>query len=144
MPTFADVAVDAEGVLRAWLNSLTSTLVGNTHPVDLGFSLELRRSPFRGCYGLLTRVGSDEGLGVEAASDMARISCSIFSTTKVSAAAGAVAYANTLRTLSTVKPVAAGRILTVATNITGPIWVPNLVKNHPQYLVDADIYFTQQ
>lgn len=144
MPTLSGVSVDAEGLFRSWLNSLTSILVGNTHPVDRGFFLDdLIRSPGKGCYAQLSRIGGLDGYGAEIPADMARISCSIFSTTKLSAAVGAIAYANVLRTLSTVQPVVTGTRIRLADNVTGPSWIPNLDKNLPQYLVDADLYFEQ-
>lgn len=145
MPTFSSVSVDAEGALRFWLNSVT-TLVGPTGPVSLGFFLELQRSKNSGTYGQLGRLAGADAFGVEAPADMARITCSIFSTTRQAAAAGAVAYANTLRTLSVVKPSLAeyDAVIRLADNISGPLWVPNLDKALPQYLVDADIYFEQR
>lgn len=148
MPAYTTVTVDAEGCMRAWLNTLTSTLAGAGRPVLLGFFLEHPRSPARGVYGLVSRVGGSEGLGVEAAADMARISASFFATsqaTRQAAANAAVAYANTLRALSTVKPAmpAYDCVISLADNISGPLWVPNVDKALPQYLVDADIYFEQ-
>lgn len=145
MPSFSTVSVDTEGCLRTWLNSLTTSLVGLGQPVNLGFSLELRRSPGSGTYGLLSRIGGLDGFGVEAAADMARISCSIFSTTRKAAAAGAIAYANTLRTISTVQPAMAAFDATIrqVDNLTGPTYIFNPAKALPQYLVDADIYFAQ-
>lgn len=140
MAGYTQVTVDAEGVLAAWLNSLTTTLVGATHPF-LGFFFEGQRSPNRGTYGWLTRVGGTDSLGVEAPADMARMSCSIFSSTKKAAADAATAYANQLRGISTLKPVVLGVTLLLATSVTGPLYIPNPVKNFPQYLVDADLYF---
>lgn len=129
--------------MHDWLNSLTATLVGETRPVTLGFYLDHIRSPYRGCYGLISRVAGNDGYGAEVPADMARISVSVFSLTKKSANVGAVAYANILRTVSTVQPVVSGVRIRLADNLSGPLWVPNLFKNQPQYLVDADLYFEQ-
>jgi hypothetical protein len=144
MPTFAGVSVDAEGALRFWLQSV-ATLVGPNQPVSLGFFLERQRSKNAGTYGQLGRLAGTDAFGVEASADMARMTCSIFSTTRQAAALGAVAYANTLRTLSTIKPALAEYdcVIRLADNISGPLWVPNPDKALPQYLVDADIYFEQ-
>lgn len=145
MASFAGVSVDAEGAVHDWLNSLTTTLVGETRPVTLGFHYDLLRSPGRGAYGLISRIGGNDGITPETPADMARISVSFFSTTKKTAAAAAVAYANTLRGLSAAPYVSAayGVTLRLADNLTGPTWIPNLLKQLPQYLVDADIYLTQ-
>jgi hypothetical protein len=143
MPTPGLTSVDAEGLMVTWLNTLTASLVGNTRPINRGFFFELQRSPGKDSYAVLTRIGGLDGYGAEAPADMARLSCSIFSTTKVAAAAGAVAYANALRTLSTLKPIIEGTRIRLADNVTGPLWVPNPLKTAPQYLVDADIYFEQ-
>jgi hypothetical protein len=141
MASFTTVTVDAEGVLASWLNSLTMTLVGATHPFR-GFFFEGQRSPGSGTYGWLTRIAGVDAWSVEAPADMARMSCSIFSTTKKAAADAAVAYANTLRTLSVVQPVIGTTRIRLAGNLSGPLWIPNVAKNAPQYLVDADVYFT--
>jgi hypothetical protein len=140
MASFTAVTVDAEGVLVSWLNSLTSTLVGNTRPF-MTFVFEQQRSPGRGTYGVVTRLAGVDAWAVEAPADMARMSCSIFSTTKKAAAAAALAYANTLRGLSTVQPIIGTTRIRLADNLSGPLWIPNVAKVAPQYLVDADVYF---
>lgn len=148
MPAYTTVTVDAEGCLRTWLNTLTSSLVGVGQPVAGGFFLEPQRSPSKGVYGVISRLAGTEGLGVEAAADMARISVSFFAPGQASrqaAAAAAVAYANIMRGVSTVQPQLPvfDAVIRLADNIAGPTFVPNINKALPQYLVDADIYFSQ-
>lgn len=141
MPTPGLVSVDAEGLLVTWLNTLTTSLVGVGQPLVRGFFFELQRSPGKDAYAVTTRIQGADGIGSEVPTDMARISTSIFSTTKKNAAAAAVAYANALRSISIVKPTLTGVTIRLADNIAGPTWVPNLDKNLPQYLVDADVHF---
>jgi hypothetical protein len=134
--------VDAEGVLRNWLNSLTSSLVGNAQPFVGGFHLKQPSSPYRGAHAVLARLGGTDAWN-EARADNARITCSIFAPTKQVAATAAIAYANILRTISTIQPTAAGVRLRAVDNITGPIYIPSAQTEGraEQYLVDADVYF---
>jgi hypothetical protein len=143
MPTgIAKVSIDTEGCLASWLNSLTSTLVGNGQPLDRGVFFEVQRSPGKSRYAVLSRIDGADAWN-EACADLARMSCSIFSTTKKSAALAAAAYANALRSLTVVQPVVPeyGALIRMADNLSGPRWIPNLDKALPQYVVDADVYF---
>lgn len=133
--------VDAEGVLRDWLNTLTSTLVGVGRPLTGGVFLDQpTRSPGKGTWAVITRIGGTDAWN-EAQADNARITCSIFSISKLAALNGARAYANTIRGLAAAPQLVDGvRIMTVD-NVAGPTWIPNPAKALPQYLVDADVYF---
>lgn len=143
MGSISAVSIDTEGALRTWLNTLTSSLVGNGQPMPAGVFLEDQRSPAKGARGVISRIGGSDALGPEDPADLARMSCAITSTTRLSAAAAAGAYANALRTLSVVQPVmtAYGCVIRLASNISGPVYIPNATKALPQYLVDADVYF---
>jgi hypothetical protein len=134
------VAVDAEGAVRDWVNSLQD-LVGQGRPLQLGAHLGRLRSPGRGAYAYLLRVGGTPGLTAERPLDQARISATIFAPTKEIACAGAVAYANALETLDG-RPTPMGPAVVCQTvdNITGPVATDEHESNREQYryLVDAD------
>lgn len=136
------MVVDAEAAVRAWINSRTADLVGVGHPLQLGAHLNRPRSPGRGAYAWLSRVGGTPGLTAETPVDLARISAAIYAPTKESAANAAVAYANALHALH----VGAGRtvmgdaVCVAVDSISGPLWVDDSEGNHEQYryLVDAE------
>lgn len=148
--------IDAEGALRAWINSLTTTLVGTGKPLALGMWLgdgpretSRPRGPYRGAYGVLARVGGGPRMTDESPWDWPRISASIYGVTRLQAHTAAVAYANTLAGLDGA-PVAVawtpsdqvGRVATllVCQDLTGPLWAPD--GDEPRYLVDAVIVAT--
>jgi len=139
VPAFFDV----EGIFRTWLNTLTGStgLVGTGRPLAVGVHLRRLRSPARGCYAILTTVGTPVALDEEGTIGAARISASIYSaTSKENAALAAVAYANTLRTISITRPVVGSARLLTADAITGPLYVPDI--DEERYLVDCDLYLT--
>jgi hypothetical protein len=126
--------LDTEGAVRDWVNS-QSALVGAGHPLPLGAQLKRLRSPFRGSYVLLSRVGGSPDPGQEANVDQALISGSVYGTTKQAAAVSAAAYANLLAS-ATGLPVAVpvGRLIAV-TAVTGPNYIPD--GDEERYLVDG-------
>jgi hypothetical protein len=148
--------VDAEGALRAWINSLTTTLVGDGKPLALGLWLgdgpretTRLRSPYRGAYGVLARVGGGPRMTDESPWDWPRISTSVYGVTRLQAHTAAIAYANTLATLdgapvavTWTPPDALERVATllVCQDITGPLWAPD--GDEARYLVDAVIVAT--
>jgi hypothetical protein len=128
--------LDAEGAVRDWVNSLTGTLSGAGRPLELGAHLRRLRSPFRGSYLLLSRVGGGPDPGEEVNLDRARVSGSVYGVTKQTAAAAAVAYANTLAAASVTPGVAiTGGRLMVVTDITGPTYL--IDGDEERYIVDA-------
>lgn len=132
------MAVDAEGAVRDWVNA-RQDLVGEGGPIPLGAHLgDGLRSPGRGAWVLLLRVGGTRGLTAERPMDIARISATVYGTTKETAAAGATAYATALEGLDGA-PVAMGPLVVchVVDNITGPSAVPDGSGEH-RYLVDAE------
>lgn len=132
--------IDAEDVMRGWVNGLTGAngLVGVGNPLALGAHLHRLRSPFRGSYALLSTVGSPDSLTEERVTFSCRVSASIYGITKENAAQAALAYANRLLTLSQLHPVVDGVQLAAADGITGPLYLPDTEE---RYMVDADIYF---
>jgi hypothetical protein len=121
--------------VRDWVNA-QAALVGTGHPLELGAHFKRLRSPFRGSYLLLSRVGGGpEGIE-EINVDRARISGSIYGTTKNTAAIAAVAYANALVVAATTPqiPVTGGRLATV-TDVTGPLYL--IDGDEERYIVDA-------
>lgn len=132
--TWTDAFVDAEAVLQQWVNSQTTTLVGPGNPVALGAHLRRLRSPGKGAYVHLSRIGGYDDTS-EMPVDNARMTGSVYAGTKEAAGKAAFAYANALRGLQG-KPVTvdAGTILNVV-QITGPLYAPD--GDEERYLVDA-------
>jgi hypothetical protein len=141
MTTLVDAFLDIEGAHRAWVNSLTTTLVGRGHPLALGAHLRRLRSPASGTYALISSVGGGDEWTAESTTGWARISASIYSaTSKQNAAYAAAAYANVLRLIPILRPVltAQGVQLVAVDSITGPLYSPD--GDEERYLVDAEIH----
>lgn len=151
MTVATDAVVDAEGALAAWINSLTSTLVGAGKPLELGAwvgdgprGTDRPRGPYKGAYAVLTVVGGPVEAPGGIPFSYPRVSASIYGVTKLQASTAAVAYTNTLRTLAgqpvtvTWTPpdnVQRTAVLQSVEQITGPLLVRG--GSEPQYLVDA-------
>jgi hypothetical protein len=136
-----DVYVDATGILKDWINTQTA-LVGDGHPLPLGAHLRLLRSPGRGAYAMLSKVGGDTGWTEEGVASRARISASIFGFTEEEATAASIAYANTVTQIRAVKPIVRNCKIEMVDGITGPLVVPS--TQGVQYLVDVDLYLIPQ
>lgn len=135
-------AVDAEACVRAWVNG-PAGLTGAGRPLPLGAHLTRLRSPARGAYVLLSRVGGTSALTAERPVDQARVSASIYGRTKESAAAAAVAYANALEPLTLGVPAVMGAAKCVAVDdVAGPLAVDEHDTGREQfrYLVDASFF----
>lgn len=129
--------VDAEGLVRAYLNTLTGTLVGVGKPLPLGVHLNRLRSPQAGPYGLLTRVGGYDDPG-EGNLDFARLSVAVYASTKQAAATAAVAVANTFRALDGAPVAVAGfGVIGATQSISGPLYQPD--ADEDRYIVDVVI-----
>lgn len=127
--------VEVEGAVRDWVNAQTA-LVGAGHPLELGAHFKRLRSPFRGSYLLLSRVGGGPEGVQEINLDRARISGSVYGVTKQTAAAAAVAYANLLVTASvTPQILVTGGRLAMVTDVTGPLYL--IDGDEERYIVDA-------
>jgi formaldehyde-activating enzyme involved in methanogenesis len=130
---------DAEGAVREWLNGLTE-LVGAGHPLEKGAHLETLRSPMKGSYAVLTRIGGGFAVPPDLLYDRARISATIYGVTKWGAAQGAIAYGNAIAALRGHRTHLHGDVYCVfVSDIVGPTNVSPNVKD-PQYTVDADFY----
>lgn len=141
------VFTDAEGVVRAWVNS-RPTLVGVGRPLQKGAMLNRQPGAASVAYALLSLVGGGEApFGVESPTQVARISAAIYGRTKEQASKAATAYANELVALPLRGPVlvtwisdgawTSATILTVD-GMSGPLWMPDV--GEPRYVVDADFY----
>lgn len=130
--------VDAEEAVRSWINSLTSTLVGEGKPLAKGAHLHELRGAATVCYALLSLIGGSPSLSAENPDHRARISASLFGPTKESATAAAVAYANALLTLDGRPTAMTGATCLICDpdSISGPLWSPD--RAGPRVLVDAD------
>ena len=126
--------LDAEGAIKTWVNAQTGTLVGPGHPLPLGAHVGIGlRSPARGCYLLLSRVGGGPDPG-ETNIDQARISGAVYGMKKLPTALAAAAYGNLLAAVAAPVPLAGGRLMAV-TDISGPLYIPD--GDEERYLVDA-------
>lgn len=128
------VYLDSEGAIRTWVNG-QAWLVGPGRPLALGAHLGPRlRSPVRGCYLLLSRIGGGPDPASDVNVDAARLSGSVYGTKKLATANAAVAYGNLLVSVAAPVPVAGGRLLAV-TDVTGPLYLPD--GDEERYVVDA-------
>jgi hypothetical protein len=131
---FPTTYLDTEGAVRDWVNAQTG-LVGAGHPLPLGAHLKRLRSPFRGSYVLLSRVGGSPDPTEEVNVDQALISGSVYGTTKQGAALAAAAYANLLASATGLPAAVTGGRLIAVTAITGPNYIPD--GDEERYLVDG-------
>jgi hypothetical protein len=126
--------LDVEGAIRAWVNAQTA-LVGAGKPLPLGVHLRRLRSPDRGAYLLLSRIGGGPDPAADANVDQARLSAAVYGVTKAAAALGAAAYGNLLAAqVGAPQAITGGRLLTV-TDITGPLYLPD--GDEERYVLDA-------
>lgn len=134
--------VDAEQVVRTWVNAQTTSLVGKGKPLESGAWLSAPRSP-NATHVVLSRIGGGDDAG-GLAIDEARVSGSIYGATREAAAKAATAYANALRALEGTKIVVSvgGSNVTmlVADSITGPLYSPD--NKLARYVVDATVLLT--
>jgi len=133
----APAFVDAEAVVRDWVNGLQDDLVGTGRPLPLGAHLKRLRSPDHGAYLQLSLVTSDDEYSGGGAT-RARVSGAIRAATKGGAAAAAIAYANTLRRLYAGNTRVGAAVILVVDGITGPFYLPD--GDEERYVVDADLY----
>lgn len=129
------VYIDVLAALKTWIGA-QSGLTGPNSPLPLGAHIgEPLRSPYRGSYVLLSRIGGGPDPAAEANVDQARISGAVYGTTKRHAGLAANAYANLLVAQSGYpSAIPGGRLLTV-TDVTGPTYIPD--GDEDRYLVDA-------
>jgi hypothetical protein len=138
------VVVDAEAAVQAWLNSRTD-LVGQGNPIPLGARLNRQRSPGRGAYAYLLRIGGVPALTAENPFDQARVSATLYAPTKEAAAHAATAYANALHALHVggpPVPMGPDAVCRAVDGITGPNAFDDHESNREQhrYVVDADFF----
>ncbi|MFD6565391.1 hypothetical protein [Micromonospora profundi] len=133
--------VDAERAAADWINSLTGSLVGVGNPLAKGAFLHEMRGAASACYALLSVIGGSPTISPENPDHRARISASIYGTTKEAATTAALAYANALLTLDGRPQPMTGAVCLVVDpdSISGPLWSPD--RGGPRLIVDADFYF---
>ncbi|MFC9973542.1 hypothetical protein ACFVH6_21875 [Spirillospora sp. NPDC127200] len=133
------MVVEAEGAIKAWLNARLD-LVGPGNPIQLGAHTGRLRSPGRGAYAYLLRIGGAAALTAENPVDQARVSATLFAPTKEVASRAAVAYANALHALAGVPTPMGEAVCLVVDNITGPLGIDDHESTREQYryVVDAD------
>lgn len=137
------MAVDAEGAVRDWINTQTTALVGVGNPLQLGAFLDRLRSPAKGAYALISRVGGSRSLTAERPFDLAMISASIYGTTKKDACDAAVAYVNALEALDGHRtPMGETVVCQAVDNIFGPVAIDGSLTGEEQfrYLVDCEFH----
>lgn len=128
-------------IVRAWLNSI-DTLSGPGNPIARGAHRRHPRSPGQGAYVLLSRIGRAGDLVAEDLLDSPRISASIYAGTDEAAELAAVAYCNTVSSLTGAPAVMADARCLTADDVVGPLIVDNHDSDREQwqYLVDASFY----
>ena len=135
-PTFLDV----ESALREWGNTRTS-LVGDGNPLRLGFHDARPRSPGRGVFATVEATDGGDGPTAEGGICWARVTTHVWSVTDRQAARrAALAWMNTLASLSAAPSVNAGVRLLMASEVDGPQWNP--AEDEPRYTVTAVVHAT--
>jgi hypothetical protein len=129
------VYIDVLAAVKNWVDHLPG-LTGPGSPLPLGAHIgDQLRSPYRGSYVLLTRIGGGPDPLADANVDQARISGAVYGTNRRFAGLAANAYANALVAQAGYpSPVPGGRLLTV-TDVTGPTYIPD--GDEERFLVDA-------
>lgn len=119
--------VDAVGVMRTWINSRTTTLVGAGNPLQMGAYLKRISGGAPAAYAYL-----EEGISFrspdsgESPDMMATVSAQIYADTREAAAAGAVALAEELSTqLEGRETAVSGALIYAVDDIQGPSFVPD-------------------
>lgn len=135
----AQTYADAAGVMAAWINSRTETLVGDGHRLQMGAHLKLLGGGEPVVYAYLTEqvsLRSDDS--AENPDMLAVLSAEVYGGTRQAATLGAVALAEELSTWITGSPIyvstdAGGAWILAADDIQGPQWLPD--GDHPRLLV---------
>lgn len=119
--------VDALGVMRTWINSRTTTLVGVGHPLQLGAHLKKILGGQPSAYAFLEEQLSTRSFDAGENPDMmAALAAQVYGGTREAATAGAVALAEELSTAFDGTPVLIGGALIMAVDdIQGPAWLPD-------------------
>lgn len=129
--------VNALTSVRTWINEQPG-VVGPYGPITKGAHLRRLRSPYKGAYIYLSRVGGSPDLSPESPVDRARISAQIYGITLEEAEKSAVVYANAIYGIQGA-PVSMGdSICEFVTSITGPLEAT--IGDEPRYIVDAEFY----
>lgn len=135
------MAVDAEGIVRGWINA-RSDLVGPGKPLERGAFLKRLRS--QGIYAHILTVGTPVDLTAERSVGRARISATIYASTKKAASDAAVAYTSVLESVNGAPEKAGDYKILIVDNITGPLPIDDQLTTREEfrYLVDADFWIT--
>lgn len=121
--------VDAVGVMAAWINGRTATLVGAGHPLQLGAHLKRLGGGQPVVYALLEEQFSIRSEDSAESPDMlAALSAQIYGGTREAATNGAVALAEELSTELEGRQIAmpaVGALILAVDDIQGPQWFPD-------------------
>lgn len=130
----AVVYADAIRAVAAWINSRTTTLVGDGYPLQKGAHFKHLDGAAAACYALLEAAPAYLGGGAESPDMMAQINAQVYGGTLEAATAAAVALAEEIATqLTGVPATAGGALLMVADDISGPTYAPD--GDFPRLLV---------
>lgn len=118
--------VNALDVMRTWINSRTTTLVGAGKPLQKGAHLRFLLGATPGTYAFLEEQPATRSLDSPENPDMiATLTAQVFGGTREDATTAAVALAEELSTqLCGCQQAVPGAIIWVSDDIQGPSWVP--------------------
>jgi hypothetical protein len=135
------MALDTEGIVKDWINT-RDDLVGTGKPLERGAFLKRLRS--QGVYAHILSVGTPIDLTAETPVGRARISATIYASTKKASAEAAVAYTSVLESLNGSPEKAGDFKILVVDNIAGPTPIDDQLTTREEfrYLVDADFWIT--
>ena len=131
--------LDVEGIVTDWINS-RADLVGNGKPIKRGAHLKRLRS--EGTYIQIMAIGTPASLTAESPTARARISGTLYASTKQAACNAAVAYVTVLEKLQGAVERAGDYKILIVDNITGPLPLDDQLTTREEfrYQVDADYY----
>lgn len=137
------VYVDAVGAFRDWINSRTTTLVGQGNPLQKGAYLRDHDGSPDKCYAVLALLPGTTAAGAAESPQMyARISASIYGPSIEAVTKASVAYADEIVTglagqWVTVRSGTDAVQLWAADDVTGPSDLPD--GNLPRHIVDCTV-----
>lgn len=136
--------VDALGVMRQWINSRTTTLVGQGHPLQLGAHLKKLSGGEPATYAFLEEQLSTRSVDAPENMDMmAVLSAQVYGGTREAATNAAVALAEELSTELEGRSQTVGAALVMVTDdVQGPSWFPD--GDIPRLLVNWTVRLRPQ
>jgi hypothetical protein len=129
--------IPAQQTLRAWVNSKTSSLVGQGLPLSRGAYLRQQASPADGAYATVHSTGKPGDAVAESDPGLSTVSAAflVFAPVEETAENAAAALASEIELLTGMPQAAgsSGYMVLVADNLRGPVSVPQPADSGEPY-----------